>query len=443
MYIDAISRQLVYSGTLLPGCCPELEQAVPRQNLTDRFIKSRKAAKAGRRDEYFDALVPGLALRVTDRDHKSFALVTRYPSHPKNPTRRTLGDYGPMTLDQARQKARDWLELIGKGIDPKIEEERQRAAALRRQSNTFTAVAGEFLDRHAAGLKKSAEAKRIIEGEFVKRWGARPITDIMPEEVAAAIRAIVKRGSPYQAHNALGYIRSLYNWVIGTHEFGVTSSPVERLKPKALIGARAARDRVLSDAELRAVWEAAGKMAYPYGPVFRLLVLTGQREREIADMSWSEIDLSQAMLTVRGLRMKGGRAHEVPLTPMAVDLLKSLPRWTGDSVFSTTGGGTKPINGFSKAKSRIDKLSGVSDWVIHDLRRTVRTHFSALPVQDLVRELVIAHAKPGLHRVYDQHAYRDEKRQCLELWEKRLIAIVDPPPDNVADLHQARERSRA
>jgi integrase len=381
-----------------------------------------------------------LALRVTDKGHKSFVLVARYPSHPSNPTRRALGDYGAVTLEGARRKAREWLELIQKGIDPKVEEARERAAAQRRQVNSFAAVAAEYLDRHAAALKKSAEARRIIEGEFVNRWGARPITDIMPEEVAAAIRAIVKRGSPYQAHNALGYIRGLYNWAIGTHQFGVTSSPCERLKPKALIGVRRARDRVLTDTELRAVWDAAGKTPYPFGPVFRLLILTGQREREIADMSWPEIDFDTRLLTIPAARMKGGRAHEVPLAPLAIELLEELRRWTGDFVFTATAG-ARPINGFAKAKTRIDKQSGVRDWVIHDLRRTMRTHLSGLPVQDLVRELVIAHAKPGLHRVYDQHAYQDEKRHCLELWEKRLLSIVEPPPNVLRMRRQAEVAS--
>jgi integrase len=408
--------------------------------LSDRLIKSRKPSPEGRRDEYRDAIVPGLALRVTDKGHKSFVLVARYPSHPSNPTRRALGDYGAVTLEGARRKAREWLELIQKGIDPKVEEARERAAAQRRQVNSFAAVAAEYLDRHAAALKKSAEARRIIEGEFVNRWGARPITDIMPEEVAAAIRAIVKRGSPYQAHNALGYIRGLYNWAIGTHQFGVTSSPCERLKPKALIGVRRARDRVLTDTELRAVWDAAGKTPYPFGPVFRLLILTGQREREIADMSWPEIDFDTRLLTIPAARMKGGRAHEVPLAPLAIELLEELRRWTGDFVFTATAG-ARPINGFAKAKTRIDKQSGVRDWVIHDLRRTMRTHLSGLPVQDLVRELVIAHAKPGLHRVYDQHAYQDEKRHCLELWEKRLLSIVEPPPNVLRMRRQAEVAS--
>jgi integrase len=413
---------------------------VSRQNLTDRFVNSRKPAPVGRRDEYRDAIVPGLALRVTDRGHKSFVLVTRYPSNPKNPTRRALGEVGAITLDQARQKARGWLGLIEKGIDPKTEEARERAAAQRRQVNTFEAVSTEFLERHASGLTKSAEARRIIEGEFVKRWGARPITDVMPEEVAAAIRAIVQRGAPYQAHNAFGHLRRLFNWAIGTHEFGIRASPVAQLRPQDLIGKREARERTLSNDELRAVWRAAERMGYPYGPVFQLLILTGQREREVAEISWSEVEFEKRLWTIPAKRMKGDRAHEVPVAPAAVALLEPLPRWNGGDFIFTTTEGAKPINGFSKSKVRVDKLSGVSSWVIHDLRRTVRTHLSALPVEDLVRELVIAHAKPGLHKVYDLHAYQHEKRQCLELWEKRLFSIVEPRPSEVTDLNEVRER---
>jgi integrase len=364
---------------------------------------------------------------VTDRGHKSFVLVARYPFYPKNPTRRALGNARSITLDEAREKARRWLALIEKGIDPKTEVIRERAEAQRRQVNTFAAISTEFLERHASRLKKSVEAKRIIEQEFVKRWAVRPIADIMPEEVAAAIRAIVRRGSPYQAHNAFGYIRRLFNWAIGTHEFGIRASPVEQLKPKDLIGKREARERTLSDDELRAVWTAAGKMGYPYGPLFRLLILSGQREREVADMRWSEVDLHKNLWTIPAERMKGGRAHEVPLAPDAVALLRELPRFTGGEFVFTTMAGAKSVNGFSKAKVRIDKLSSVAGWVIHDLRRTMRTHLSALPVEDLVRELLIAHAKPGLHKVYDQHGYLDEKRRCLELWETRLLSILTPP----------------
>jgi integrase len=273
---------------------------MPRQNLTDRFIRSRKPALLGKRDDFLDAVVPGLALRVTDRGHKSFVLIARYPSNPKHPTRRALGDCyipprakeeddkddkdedrfldreirsGALTLAEARVKGRVWLDLISRGVDPCADEARQQAEARRRRINTFAIVAAEFLERHASGLKKSGEAHRIVNSEFVKRWGPRPATDIMPEEVAAAICAIVKRGAPYQAHNALGYIRRLFNWAIGTHEFGIQTSPVTQLKPKDLIGKRRSRKRTLTNDELRAVWKAADAMDYPYGPLFRLLIL--------------------------------------------------------------------------------------------------------------------------------------------------------------------------
>jgi integrase len=395
-----------------------------RQNLTDRFINSRKAAQPGRRDEYRDAIVPGLSLRVTDRGHKSFVLVARYPSYPKNPTRRALGNCGAITLDDAREKARRWLGLITKGIDPEVEEARERAAAQRRQANSFAAVSADYLERHASKLAKAREARTIIEGEFVKKWGVRPITDITTEDASTAIRAIVKRGAPYQAHNAFGWLRSLYNWAIGTGEYGVAISPVERLQPAKLIGKKEARQRVLGDAEIRLVWAAADEMGYPYGPIFRMLLLTGQREREVSEMAWSEVDFDQRLWTIPAKRMKGGRAHQVPLSPAAMALLRSLPRFTGGEFIFTTTAGAKPVNGFSKAKARADRLSGVADWKIHDLRRTMRTGLSALPVEDLVRELVIAHAKPGLHQVYDLHTYQDEKRRCLELWEHRLLSTV-------------------
>jgi integrase len=429
---------------MLPLEQPFLGATVVRVNLTDRFIKSRPAAPAGERTDYGDALVPGLVLRVTDRGHKSFALRARYPLQPTNPTRRLIGEVGAISLEQARQKAREWLELIGKGIDPKIEAERQKAAAHRRQANTFACVAQDFLDQHVVKLAKSAEAERIIKGEFVRRWAGRPITDIAPIEVSAAILAIVKRGAPYQARNSFSLLRLLFNWAIGQGSYGIDASPLERLSVKALCGASEARERILTDAELRAVWNATGEMGFPYGPCFRMLILTGAREREIADMSWGEVgeieDVDKAMLTIPAARTKSDRAHEIPLAPVARDLLKSLPCFSaGDSVFTTTAG-KKSINGFSKAKARIDRLSGVASWKIHDLRRTMRTHLSALPVQDMVRELVIGHAKKGLHKIYDQHSYQTEKRHCLELWEKRLLAIVEPPPPQVADLEKERAK---
>jgi integrase len=193
--------------------------------------------------------------------------------------------------------------------------------------------------------------------------------------------------------------------------------------------------------------------------LYQLLLLSGQRKSEVAEARWSEFDMQGKLWTIPGERMKGeglGAPHAVPLTVDMIAILEALPRFQhGDHLFSSTFG-LKAINGFSKSKDRIDarmrltwralgrvngkdrRRTSIPGWVNHDLRRTVRTHLSALPVQDVVRELIIAHARPGLHKVYDLYAYLDEKRECLELWSARLRAIVEPPPPNVVPLVKAR-----
>jgi integrase len=184
-------------------------------------------------------------------------------------------------------------------------------------------------------------------------------------------------------------------------------------------------------------------MGYPYGPLLRLLALTGQRKSEVADARWSEFDLQQKLWTIPAARMKADAPHVVPLSDAAIEILKTLPRFeSGDHLFSTIFG-VKPVNGFSKAKDILDRKlkqilgKPVEPFVIHDIRRTMRTGLSALPIPDLVRELVIAHTKPGLHKVYDQFAYLDEKRQALDLWAGRLRDIITPPPANVVELRGA------
>jgi integrase len=411
-----------------------------RSRLTDRGIRAMKPAPKGKQDDHRDSLVPGLAVRVTDKGTKTFTLMGRFPLRPDVYTRRWLGDVGVMTLDQARQTAREWQLLIAKGIDPAIEAERQRAAQARQQAHSFASVAADFLDQHGRKLAKIKDCRSTIEREFVKRWGSRPVIEITSLEVASAIRIIAQR-APGQARSAFAYLRKMYRWAAGTGLYGVEASPTDRLKAIELIGRAEPRDRVLADAELRVVWDAAGAMGYAYGPCVRMLVLTGQRLTEVSEMSWREVDLDRALWTIPAARMKAKVAHEVPLAPQALALLRSLPRFAGgDFVFSTTGGRT-PINGFSVGKARLDRLAqgALPAWVFHDLRRTMRTHLSALPVQDIVRELVIGHGKPTLHRVYDLHAYQDEKRHCLVLWEQRLAGILNPVPADVVDLASARE----
>jgi integrase len=413
-------------------------QMATKRTLNDRIVKTLKPAPAGKRYDLMDKALGGFGVRVTDKGQCTYIFIARYPGG-KNPTRRAVGDARELTLEAARAKAKKWLEMIAAGKDPKVEEDRAKRAEKSKQDNTFEAVAEEFIKRHVSKTRKAVVAEREIRRAFIKPWGRRPITDIDQLDVKAVLRETVDRGAMYQAHNLLVHVRSLFNWAIAQGDYGLDRSPCDRLKPKMVIGKKEVRTRVLMDDELRRVWRAAEKMGYPYGPVFQMLALTGQRKSEVAEARWSEFDLDRKLWTIPAARMKAAAAHVVPLTQEVLVLLGRLPRFTrGDFLFSTMAG-RKPVNSFSKAKTRIDQLitedgQPIEDWRIHDLRRTMRTGLSALPVSDMVRELVIGHTRPGLHKVYDQYSYVDEKRHALELWSARLRSIVTPPPENVVEL---------
>src|SRR5262249_3618988 len=158
-----------------------------------------------------------------------------------------------------------------------------------------------------------------------------------------------------QAHNCLGHIRRLFGWAIDQHAYGIESSPVDRLKPKSLIGERKPRSRILSDEELRAFWHATGEMGYPYGSIGRILLLTGQRHHEVSEAPWAEFDLSRGLWTTGQARFKSDMPHVVPMTGDVLDLLARLPRFqSGDHVFSMTFG-KKPTNISNKVKSELDR----------------------------------------------------------------------------------------
>jgi len=406
--------------------------------LTDRKLRSLKPAAAGKRYDLRDEL-RGLAVRVNDEGRKSFVLIARFPGSD-NPTRRTLGEYPVMTLERAREEARRWHRLLDEGVDPRVDRERRRSAEARKQENSFASVADAYFAHiKRQKLRRTDETEREIRRELVSRWAKRPITDISRHDLLEVIEAALHRDAPWQAHHIFSYASRLFNWAIERGSYGLEHSPTHGMRPARVIGAKKPRSRVLSDAELRGLWRATQELGYPYGSFVRLLMLTGQRKSEVAEARWSEFDLEKRLWVIPPGRMKMDAAHVVPLSPHAVAVLQGLPQFTtGQHLFSFTFGKT-PINSFSKAKGKLDDLMPKApSWVFHDIRRTVRTHLSALPIPDLVRELVIAHAKPGLHKVYDLHAYEQEKRHALELWAARLRSIVEPAPAKVVELAAAR-----
>jgi integrase len=245
--------------------------------------------------------------------------------------------------------------------------------------------------------------------------------------VVTLVEAVARRPAPYLAHIVLGHIRSLFNWAINRGAYGLETSPCDRLKPSALIGPKQPRQRILTDDELRALWAASETIGYPFGPLYRLLLLTGARKSEVSGARWPEFALDKKVWLVPPERFKSNATHLLPLSDQAIAILNDLPRFTkGDHLFSTTFG-EKPVAGFSKAKTRLDALMTArlsAPWVTHDIRRTVRTKLASLRVPDQVAEMVIGHGRKGLQRVYDQHTYEPEMREALELWAGLLRDIV-------------------
>ncbi|WP_119304185.1 tyrosine-type recombinase/integrase [Dongia deserti] len=342
--------------------------------LTDRKVNSSLKAPKGKRLMLPDGVVPGMWLRVTDAGSKSYVLVARFPLNPKHPTPRSLGEVGAITLADARDKARAWLELIQRGIDPReqearqrAEEERKRAEEAERKANTWAVVVVDYLQRRASKLAKAGEAKSVLQGEMGKRWSDRPITDITSDDIGAAILAIVDRKAPYHAHNSLIWISGLFKWAAQPGRgYGLKEgfNPAKAIDAKTLIGRRKPRDRVLSDAELSDVWHAAGELGQPYAPLVRLLVLTGQRRDEIGEASWPEIQpagwrdnpKAEPSLVIPPERMKMEAGHIVPLVPAAADLFRSITAGEGGDFVFTTTDGEKHVDGFSKMKDRLDVL---------------------------------------------------------------------------------------
>lgn len=438
-----------------------------RSFSSDPELRSLKPESA--RYDARDLKTRGMIVRVSQKGQqpgqggaKTFCLVARLPG-ASSPSRIPLGTYPEISLKDARTKAEEWRTLIKKGQDP-----RERPAAPTEDQNTFGAVAEEFIRRHMAGQRRGDKGAKEIRRELLPHWKDRPIGEITRTDVVGLIERIVDRPAPAQAHITLGHIRSVFNWAIDRGQYGLTTSPTDRMKPGRIIGKKVPRQRTLNEDEIFALWRAASRLGYPNGPFVKLLMMTGLRLAEVAEarwaefpprlvamlrqrkpderIDWSKIDKTLKRWAIGAERFKSEVPRLVPLSDDVLRVLESLPHFAaGDYLFSSTAG-EKPVNGFSKLKADIDRrmlrsMKAVArrrrddpqkvvlpGWVNHDLRRVVRSNLSALRIPDHVAELTIGHTRKGLQAVYDQHRFLDEVGEALDAWAGRLRQIVDPAP---------------
>lgn len=432
-----------------------------RQTFTDRTLKALKPADAGGRYEMFDAIIPNMGVRVTDKGKRSFFLLARFPPST-NPTRRMLGEYPALELAAARDKAREWIELLDKGIDPKqhLEAERQarqkeeqtrQKEEARKKDKSFETVLDRFIKiRRRDGLRRVQDDEWDFNRDCLPKWREKPVDEITMTDILDVVEGIRDRGAERQALNMAQKIGTFLNWC--ADEELITASPYRPKRIASAIGKKKSRNRKLDDDEIRAFWIAIHEMNPVERDVYKLLLLTGQRLNDVARMSWSEVDVAKAKLTIPAERFKSERDHTLPLTPQVLEILDGVKRWKNCPwVFSLQG--RFPITMGGKVKDRLDvkmlaayrevtgnKKAKLAHWINHDIRRTVRTRLSELDIMDEVAEAVIGHMPTKLNRTYNLSERLRVKLDALTRWEAALAALIEGKDmDNVISLDARRE----
>jgi integrase len=393
--------------------------------LTQIAIDKLKPATVRR--EIADGKESGLYFVLQPSGGMSWALRYRFGAKPR---KYTIGPYPQISLAKARAEASRAKASIADGIDPgaaKTAAKRAEKAAREEETDLVERVVETFVARYVKPKQKAAtarETERCLNREIVARWRGRRLSKISKADVHELLDSIVDRGAEIQANRTFAAVRRMCNWSI---ERGIISaSPCAGIKPPT---PERSRDRVLTDGELKAVWEAAEAIGWPFGPMVQLLMLTGQRRSEVAGMGWAEIDFDARTWTLPKERSKNSRAHAIPLSQQAIAILRALPRIAGKQGLVFTTSGETSISGHSRAKDRLDAElpADMPEWTLHDLRRTFASGCAKLGIAVHVVEAVLNHRSGtirGVAAVYNRYDYSIEKRAALEAWGRYVEAIV-------------------
>jgi integrase len=400
------------------------------------------------RTEYPDGGCAGLYCVVQPSGKRSWAVRYRRKADGK-PRKITLD--GSLSLAAARAKGAEYMERVAKGEDPAaaLQIEKQAARAkVQPGDEAFGSVVRGFILRdqkpsnrtwievaRMLGLKPDANDDKqftAIKGGLADRWGKRKFAEIQKRDIIAELDKIVDRGGRgITANRTLAAIRRLCNWAVERDI--ISSSPCAGIRPQV---EEAKRDRLLSDDEIRWLWDASNEIGQPFGSAAKLLLLTGQRRGEVSEMTNREIDRHKHLWTIPKERSKNNETHEVPLSDSALALIDSMKRIRSGAGYLFTTNGDSPVSGWSKAKRQLDALMSetarkqgkqLPPWRIHDLRRTAASGMARIGVQLPVIEKVLNHTSGsfgGIVGVYQRHDFAAEKRDALDAWSREVDRIV-------------------
>jgi integrase len=389
--------------------------------LTDAKIKGLKAPESGQ-VEYPDVLVPGLRLRVGSSGAKTFILRKRVGGRSRN---LTLDRYHErrFTLADARKKARALISDIEAGAEPQA---RGRGRKVGSTAGTVKALFDEY-KKAKAGLRSISEIERIFDKYVIPELGGRLADSITRADITRLIDGI---SAPTMARAVGAQLSAFYSWAMPRLDRLESNPCRDAWKPRA----PPARDRVLSDEEIKAVWNAAADEPVAFSAGIRLLMLTLQRRDEVFSADVAEFDLDKALWTIPASRAKNGVTHTVPLSSAAAAEIKQLIGDRSDGkLFPARGHAENGASGFSKSWARVraavqkELKRPVERFTMHDLRRTGATGLQRLGVRLEVTESVLNHvsgSRGGIVGVYQRHHFADEKRAALHAWAAELNRIV-------------------
>jgi integrase len=398
---------------------------MPRIRLTKTAIDALPTSKSD--VVYWDAGYPGFGVKVTPKGRKVFIVLYRTAGAGSKLRKYTIGSYGRVTLHQARVAAQKVFAAKLEGRDPAAE---KRAARRRIVADGVEDLLETFIAQRLSQNRSGGEIARLLRREIGKTWAGRSIHEISKRDIVEVIAAIEQRGAPIAANKTLKSIKTFLRWCVGRAV--LDQSPAEGVP---LPSKEVARDRVLDDDELAYIILAARKIGGPYGGTVELLALTGQRREEVAHLQWQELDLARRVWTLPKTRTKNAKVHVVHLSEQSMAALKRVEQ-TGLYVFSLLG--AKPFPGFSRAKRRLDQLSGVTGWRLHDLRRTCVSGMARLGIAPHVADKILNHQSgtiSGVAAVYQRHEFLAERRAALELWGAHVAELFkDVVPERQIDL---------
>ena len=415
---------------------------MPTLNLTTEAV--RKIKPAERQTDYWDRNTSGLVIRVNVDGSKTWAIRYRSGGRDSKRYRMKIGTFPEMNLTDARKAARVQIRKSLSGHDPAAEKKHETQKRLT-GGNDVTWLVDKWIEDFCltnCKPKTISTYKQILDTHLLPRVGTIPISSISKRDMIDALTDIKEKNNAGMAERVRRYANTMFNWA--TSEDIIDVPPTYKLKARA---PKTSRERVLNVEEIRKIWMACDVFRdgqTSYGSFIQMLFLTAQRRNEIALMQRDEIDLEKSCYTIPAWRNKSARTHEVPLSPRAIRIITQRLDHEYDHIFPGARAdfsiydhqrGLKthkyitldqPMDGWSKLKKHLDKLSGVNDWTQHDIRRTVGTNLAELEVPRLTISRILNHKEGGVTSIYDRHSYFKEKLAALELWGLRLDQILTP-----------------